>query len=247
MKRFLFCGIILLLLVSACKKEQDVIGLDLQNDDALLGNTFCDTITIDAYSLVQDSIVTKNLSNCTFGCLSDPVFGKLTAGFYTQFDLSGSNIDFGQSPVLDSAVLTLPYTGYYGDTMSALSVRVYELSEALTADETYYNYSTTAHSASHLNYDGNYSLTPKPTTGLILDSVAAEPQIRIRLNNTFASNRLLNSTALVDNTTFQNDFKGLFITVENNTGSGCLIYSNLLSTLAGITLYYKNSNNEDNN
>ena len=245
MKHLLFCCLSLLILFSACKKEQDVIGLELQEDDALLGNTFCDTVSITAFSLRQDSIVTKNLANCTFGCINDPVFGKTTASFYTQLDLSGSNINFGTSPTLDSVVFTLPYTGYYGDTNTALTVRIYELTEALTSDETYYQFTTKAHAASNLTYEGSHTLTPKPTTGIYLDSTLSDPQIRIRLTNTFGTNRILNNTSLTDNNAFQNDLKGLFITVDNVSGNGCLIYSNLLSSLAGLTIYYKNANNEN--
>ena len=245
MKRLLFCCLSLLILFSACKKEQDIIGLELQDEDALLGNAFCDTVSITAFSLRQDSIVTKNLANCTFGCINDPIFGKTTASFYTQFDLSGSNIDFGTSPTLDSVIFTLPYTGYYGDTTSTLTIRIYELTEALSSDETYYQFSTTAHSSSNLTYEGTHTLTPKPTTGVYLDSALSDPQIRIRLTNTFGTNRILNNASLTDNTAFQNDLKGFYVTVESTTGSGCLIYSNLLSSLAGLTVYYKNANHEN--
>ncbi|MCQ2285700.1 MAG: DUF4270 domain-containing protein [Bacteroidales bacterium] len=245
MKRLLLSVVTLLVLLSACKKEQDVIGLELQGADELLGNSFCDTVTISAYSLLQDSVVTRNLSNCTFGMITDPVFGKTKAGFYTQFDLSGSNINFGNNPVLDSVVFTLPYTGYFGDTTSSMKIRVYELTENLSSSETYYEFSTTAHSSSNLTYDGNYTLVPHPTSATYVDTVKNTPHLRIRLADAFGINRILNSNALIDNNSFQNDLKGFYVEVESVTGTGCLIYSNLLSSLAGLTVYYKNDGNNN--
>ena len=119
------------ILLYSCKKEFDSIGLELQNEEDRLGNTFTDTTTLIAYSMIEDSIVTGNLSNAIIGYVNDPVFGRTQAGFYTQFDLSGTNVSFGNSPEFDSLVLSLQYAGYFGDTLSALSIKVYELTEAL--------------------------------------------------------------------------------------------------------------------
>lgn len=239
--RFFLYSLILFMLASACKKEQEEIGLDLQGEN-LLGNSFMDTITIEAYSLRQDSINTTKLANNVFGYVTDPIFGKTQAGFYTQFDLSGSNVNFGTAPSLDSVVLTLQYGGYFGDTASALTIRVYELSDALNSSETYYSYSTTPHESENLTYANNFTVTPCPTTPIYLDTVKESAHLRIRLKNSFGINRLLNNPSLTDNNTFQSDFKGLYVVAESASGTGNLIYTNLLSSLSGLTLYYHTDN-----
>lgn len=238
---FFLYSLLLILTLGACKKEQEEIGLELQGEN-LLGNNFMDTLSIDAYSLRQDSINTTKLANNVVGYVTDPVFGKTQAGFYTQFDLSGSNINFGTSPVLDSVVLTLQYGGYFGDTTSALTLRVYELSEALSSSEAYYSYSTTAHQSENLTYASDFAVTPRPTTPVQLDSVKEPAHLRIRLKNSFGINRLLNNSALTDNTAFQNDFKGLYVVAESASGTGNLFYTNLLSSLSGLTVYYHTDN-----
>ena len=91
------CGSILLLVLwtlcfCSCKKDIDVIGLNLQDDD-ILGADFTE-VSISAHSILEDSLPTKGLLNNVVGTINDPVFGQTAAGFCTQFTVSGSNTVF---------------------------------------------------------------------------------------------------------------------------------------------------------
>jgi len=227
------------ILLYSCKKEFDSIGIELQNEEDRLGNTYTDTTTLIAYSIIEDSIVTGNLSNAIIGYVNDPVFGRTQAGFYTQFDLSGTNVSFGNSPEFDSLVLSLQYTGYFGDTLSPLSIKVYEITDDLESSVVYYSHQTTRTDNQNLTANPNYTLYPKPNTKVRVDTVMQNAQIRIRLSDNFGIQRILNNPALTDNASFQNNFKGLYVIAESTNGTGNLVYASLISSLSGLTLYYK--------
>ena len=89
---------------------------NLLNENNYIGVLRTDTTEIVCYSYLDDSIGTKNVSYALLGSSLDPVFGLTQAGFYTQFHLSTAGHNFGESPILDSIVLQLCVSNYYGDT-----------------------------------------------------------------------------------------------------------------------------------
>jgi hypothetical protein len=241
MKRHWLIGIlaILMSLLAACTNETSSIGIGLIDP---LGTDFTDTVTVSAYSFLEDTINTTNTSANLVGDIHDPIFGNVTASTYAQFSLSGSAVNFGASPVIDSVVLTLQLASYYGDTSSAVGIRVYQLSEPLDANTNYYNNSTVAHDATPLNYSlTGYSI--QPSTHVIVDTGDYSPHLRIRLSQEFGQYLLNNQDQMTSNSTFKNFFKGLCITAENHTGSnGYILLTNMTSSLTGIILYYHNEN-----
>jgi len=233
--------IVLFLIVFAfgCKNEYDIIGLNLQDPDEILGNAFSDTTTLTAYSIREDSINTTKLSNSILGYIKDPVFGLTQAGIYSQYLLSGSSVNFGTNPVLDSVILTMQYAGFFGDTLSPLTIKVYELTESLVKDTKYYNFTPTECSNQNLVFR-NYQLLPKPTTPITIDTVTYDSHIRIRLSNALGTRFLNNPSQLADNATFLEFFKGLYIVATASGGSGSLLYVNMTSSVSGINIYYHN-------
>ena len=85
-----------------------------------------------AYSFLEDTLSTTNTTANLIGEVHDPVFGDCRASTYAQFNLTGSSVNFGANPVVDSIVLTLQLASYYGDTNSRVGLRVYQLTEPLT-------------------------------------------------------------------------------------------------------------------
>ena len=233
----LFCG---------CKKEIDTIGLSFQDDD-LLNAQFME-LPITAYSVLEDSLYTKNLLNNVVGAVNDPVFGRTEAGFCTQFDLAGSNTSLiGSEDVvaLDSVVLSLQYSGFFGDTLSPMLFEVYELSEQLDKDNYYSNDDHPSHFGTNLLYS-NASFYPRPTTPVTLDTIRYAAHARLRLSNDFG-NRLLymNSSDLANTAAFQSAFYGLVVKATTATrGVGSLSYISLTSAMSGITIYYTANDSE---
>lgn len=237
------CKFLFLLLLFApfcffsCENEINSLGLDLQGDQ--LGNNFSDTTLIVAYSVQDDSIYTSNLSANILGHVNDPIFGATTASIYSQFPLSGNSINFGDSPQLDSVVLTLKYSGYFGDTLSPISIKVHELSEKLSASTFYYHTSSVGYNDDNLTYNSHFTVAPKPNTPVTADTSTTESQLRIRLKNDFGYKFLNNPSQMVSDDLFENFFYGLYITAETSASTGNLIYVNMTSSLTGIQIYYK--------
>lgn len=232
----------LVIIAAACKDDTGSLGLGFHSE--LLGTDFTDTITVDAYSVLEDTINTTNMSANLVGSLHDPIFGNSTAAIYAQFGLAGSGVNFGENPVLDSVVLTLQIAGYYGDTTSQVAIRAYQLTEALSQDVKYYQNSTVANDNTPLNYSLT-GHTIAPNTQSIIDTSTYNPHLRVRLSQAFGQ-YLLNHQAQMGNTAdFQNFFKGLCIDAVSHTGNtGYLLITGMTGSLTGITLYYHN--NTDN-
>lgn len=242
MKSNWIAGVFLSLLVvlfTACEHDVTNIGLDLS--DGLLGTHFNDTCTLSAYSFLEDTINTTNMSANLVGCMHDPVFGETRTTTYAQFDLTGSSVNFGTNPVVDSVVLTLQLASYYGDTTDAVAIRAYLLDEYLDSTKTYYNNSTIHHEPNAINYN-NSSFTLHPRTPVVVDTGSYSPNIRIRLSNSFGQYLLDNQHRMYSNNSFKEFFKGLCITAASHSGqTGYMLLTNMNSSLTGITLYYHNN------
>lgn len=226
----------LAILFSACNNDHNSIGLGLNGE--LLGTNFSDTTTISAYSVLEDTINTTKLSANVLGSLHDPVFGNSSADIYAQFDLSGTSTTFGTDATLDSAVLTLQISSYYGDTTSKVDIRAYQLSEDLNSSTRYYQTSTASHNSNALNYSlSGYSINP--TSSIVIDTGTYSPHLRIRLSQEFGQYLLDNQSQMSSSTVFKNFFKGLCISAVAHTGNtGYMLISSMTSSLTGITLYY---------
>ncbi|HPB57612.1 MAG TPA: DUF4270 domain-containing protein [Bacteroidales bacterium] len=234
----LFIGVVLALLLLSCNEEYSSIGLNLRDPDDLLGTSFTNSPQLIAYSVLEDSLSTKNLANNVLGFVKDPTFGTTKASIYTQYMLSGNSVDFGFNPVLDSIVLSLRVTGFFGDTLTPLPIRVYELTEALSADSAYNSHSSVQVDHENLTYDPNYTVTPTPRTKVTIDTNNYDPHLRIRLTDEFGHHFLNNSSQMSSPILFAQFFKGLYITVEDPNQTGSLLNVLLTSTLSNISIYY---------
>lgn len=243
MKRILLCIVTALscALFTACTDESSPIGLDLIDNP--VATDYVDTITLQAYSVLEDTINTTQSSADILGHLSDPIFGNSNAGIYAQLALAGSSVNFGTNPIIDSIVLTLQISGYYGDTNSLVGIRVHQLTGELSTEEKYYQTSTVDYDPSILNYSlVGYNL--RPNTPIVIDTAMVNAHLRIRLSQSFGQSILNHQEDLNNNLS---DFlKGLYIEAVSHTGNcGYMLITNMNSALTGVTLYYHN--NEENN
>lgn len=225
--------------LTSCEDELTSLGLNLRDPNELLGTSFMDSTTLTAQSVLDDTIATTGLGSNVLGYVNDPTFGTTKASIYTQYLLSGNSVDFSTSPVLDSVILTIRVGGFFGDTTTALPIRVYELDQKLYSDSTYRVSSTVAHKNDNLTYDPNYSVRPSPTNRVLIDTNSYDAHLRIRLTDAFGLHFLQNSSSMANDALFANFFKGLYITLDNPQGTGSLLYVNLTSSISGISIYYK--------
>ncbi|MBP1673225.1 MAG: hypothetical protein H6Q25_1040 [Bacteroidetes bacterium] len=225
----------------SCEDELTSLGLNLRDPNDLMGTSFMDSTTIVAQSLWVDSLNTKGLSSNVLGYVNDPTFGSTKADFYAQYLLSAKSVDFGTAN-LDSVVLCIRIGGFFGDTTTALPIRVYELDEKMNTDSVYTANSTLEYKNTNLTYDPNFTLKPKPTTRVTIDTNSYEAHIRIRLSDAIGQFFLDHESDMQTDALFAALFKGLYVTVENPNGTGSLMYINLTSSLSKIAIYYKDNN-----
>ncbi len=244
-RNIILIGLLGVFALAACNKKPEQIGADLQPDQDRVQLHHTDTITLNAYSLREDSVRTDEPARALLGSLSDPVFGNVTAGFYTQIRLSNLAPDFGTNPQLDSLVLELRYSGYYGDTNTVQTLRIYELNEQLFLDSAYYSNTNLAYDAADM---AGISFSPRPNQAFIYGEDTLSSRIRVRLseNTNPLGNKILNAPAdvLEDNESFVEYFKGLYITVDPLSSGGAISYIDLPSVASQMSLYYSNNDRD---
>ncbi|MDD3280481.1 MAG: DUF4270 domain-containing protein [Bacteroidales bacterium] len=232
-----------MLVFFGCKEEDNIVGLDVQPDSDKLSLLFNDTTSIYAYSLMEDSIPTDETSLSVLGFVSDPVFGKTQAGIYSQFRLAVTALDFGDSAVLDSIVLSLAYDGFFGDTLNPFMVKVYELDESIDIKKTYYNTSSLSYNPTNLTETTNFHVYPKPKSVNPVDSTQKKPVIRIPLSKTYGNEKFIaksGTSELENNDNFLAYFKGLYVLAEGVSNNGSMVYVDMLDAWSCLTLYYHN-------
>ncbi len=226
---------------SSCTKSPNQLGADILPENSKLNVHYTDTATLFAHSQRVDSVRTDGLSYNIVGSIADPVFGKTTAGFYTQIQLSSNGQSFGINPVLDSLVLQLHYHGTYGDTLSTLVLHTYEMKDTISLTKAYY--SNTLIPVDNKDYS-NLEFIPRPHDSIPVFPDTIKDILRVRLSDVYPDlgEKLLHAseTDLSDNEHFQNYFKGLYLVAQPVSQGGVLLYFDLLSTFSNLTLYYKN-------
>lgn len=239
---------VLAMMVFSCSKTTEKIGNGLLPESDHLAVFFTDTIDLVCHAETIDSMATKGMTTWLLGSMMDPVLGRTDAGIVTQLHLSAPNQRFGLQPVVDSVVLQLAYSGYYGDTTTLQTVHVYELADSLSASQNYYQCSEVA--VAPVDLANSYPFYPRPTTagGIVGTDTLTRAVIRIPLDNSFGT-RLMEA-----DTNFYNsaeDFKqflyGLKICCEPVTEGGAISY--LYPTNNDVTvlqLYYHDASTEEN-
>ena len=225
-------------LFTACKKEWNELGYQLVVSDNLELFSFDDQ-EIKISVVKEDSLRSLNSSTSYIGYLNDPYFGNTTASLYTEFRIPSTDIDFGLSAQADSIVLSLDIAGYYGDTLSPLTINVMEMLETIETTITdSLDVETSVNIYSSDDFDVDPQLLNNPQQAL---QPIANSELNITLSNTFAQHFLdADSANYTDNEAFQSFFNGLYITADQGLENGLLLGFDLLNENSKLTLYYHN-------
>jgi hypothetical protein len=242
--------LISLFILSSCQ-ETESIGLDVDSATEIKGSLI-DTITINASTVVEDSIITNSLEQYPLGYLNDQIMGKTSASIGMSLTLDPPGLSFGTNPVLDSAVLVLYYgREFHGDSTSKFQIEVRQLANALNESSIHYNTKTIGSNSqilgsklSNFNFKDSVKVTElvkgKPDV-----QRSKAPHLRIQLDKNFISNNLLiaNTTTLSSNLELNKALKGLYLSVNNaqTTGKGGIAFFNLTDS-SRLEVYYKSEN-----
>ena len=231
---------------TSCKKKETMVGKDAFDVNGLLNSTEVE-IPLKTYTIEEDSVVTKNQLHALLGAYNDPKFGTVDASFYTQISLDNpGSTSFGTDPIVDSIVLSLQYTGYYGEN-SAQTFEVYELTDDLSAlsDSIYYSFTTKNVNSANLVFPGKETIIPQPSVKSVVGTDTLAAQLRIPLKNSLAT-YLMDGVALGKYATqdlFHEYFKGIYVKVSDPnppSGQGAVYYFSLSAINSKLTIYYKN-------
>ncbi|HRW21221.1 MAG TPA: DUF4270 domain-containing protein [Bacteroidales bacterium] len=219
------------LLFVSCQKDPSDIGLNIQPGSDRM-DLFVDTISVDTYTYSESRIAADERSISPLGSYTDPVFGFVKADFATQLRLSSSNADFSSNiENADSLVLYLKYNGQYGDVSVSHQIKVYEILNDIYIDSVYY--SDYRFEESDLNLLEQISFVPEQSDSIIRVSMPQDLIDRI-INPA-------NSNYFSDNNSFNEFFKGIYVSVDDQPADGSILYANLLSEESKMTLHYNDS------
>ncbi|MEO5996142.1 MAG: DUF4270 family protein [Chitinophagaceae bacterium] len=260
MKKFflaIFSIATFIILEQSCQKiDTTTLGLGLipPVDNINTFDTTLDVITRDFF-LTDSTQISRN-DNHALGILDDPEFGKTTANIY--FDLLPINA--GSYPFLnkdsikgiDSVVLSIDYTGLYGDSNSIEKIHVYEIAQSASFLDTLYKLS-----------DPDFDIVPKQlgeatvnfTTlndpqvirkGTDTVLVTEENILRIPLDKTLGQRLAAydTTTAYKNDSVFITLFKGIALKVDaGSPRNKALAYFNLSDNAkTRLTVYYRVGN-----
>lgn len=227
----LVCTVIPLLVFTSCKKDPSAIGLDLHPASDKVTAAVIVSDGIRAYTFTEDSLTTDERSLALLGSYNDPVFGLSSASFVTQMRLLTFNVSFGNNAHADSMKIILDYQSYYGDTSMAQTFHLYELTQSIYPDSTYYSNLNPGSLTGTQAAIGTYTYQPHPKDTALV----------ISLPQTFAQ-KFIDAPASVwaDNTAFLSFFKGFCFVADTLTPGGSIVYFNLLSNKTKVILYFTN-------
>lgn len=148
----IFASLILSFLITftACEDPQE-IGSEVFAQD--IGVLYTDTLTVDASTVLLDSIFTSGTSSLLVGSTTDPSLGVVQANSYfhvVPFDTLYSSVDTaGRKDVkwvrypskVDSIRFFLPYNFFQGDTNQRQTIKLMQLADnaLLDVDKQYFS------------------------------------------------------------------------------------------------------------
>ncbi|MCK4569535.1 MAG: DUF4270 domain-containing protein [Bacteroidales bacterium] len=247
-RKFISTGItavILIIFFTACNKKPDRVGLSLQPVSDELSVVFDNSTGLLIHSQLEDSVRTdvNVIKTGMLGSMLDPVFGKTTAEIFSQFRLSENGHNFGTDPLLDSLVLSLSYSGFYGDSMSSQTIRVFELDQEMFPDTTYYSNQSLSDYGVEL---AAVTFVPAPGDSVMVGGDLEPPQLRIRLSDEFGQ-KIMDADPNVfdDNESWLEFMKGLHITSEPAMADGGIMLFDMFASNTALNIYYRTEEPQD--
>ena len=236
-KRLLLTLFVALIAFASCKKVPD-IGSSLQPSSTFIKVAFSDEQDIIAETERIDSLSTKSASYSLVGDLNDPIFGNSNLSFYTQIGLTSNSIKWGEGATTDSIVLQMIYSGYYGDTLSPVTLKVHEVAESMSRESMTYYSNTSFTLGDEL---ASYTFSPRPKTrSNIDDDSLTVAVVRIPIDNALGERFISDESQFASNTAFMKYFNGINVSCEPANGTGSICYFNLLNTKSYLRIYYHN-------
>jgi len=267
-------GTILLLIIalSSCQEDVSTIGSEILGDETPNG-ILDDSQTIISYSRKLGPVQSNRLPGYQLGVYKDPVYGKSTINLLSQLTLEQSNPAFGDSAVVDSVFVYLPFfstattvdstTTYEIDSIygsSPINVNILSSNFFLreydpnTGFQEFQNYYTDQGSTFEQNLGTVLGAVQNfiPTDrGFILregedDEEKLGPGLRVKLDSTFFQTNIIDmedTEELRNNNNFKNFLRGIYFQVNSPSNDGSLFIFD--ATKAYISIFYTADDEND--
>ncbi len=199
------CMLCLVIWASACSPDGETFPLGNNFIDDNSRVIFIDTFSLQASTLILDSIPTSNADQILVGHYTDSVFGEVSASHYFRMSHQGP-LDTEKEYFFDSLVLILTYNDYLeGDTNQAFPISVHPLLSEIELDED-----------GLLHNISSFPFHPDPIgVGVVFPTPRASDELRIRLDDALGMHWLDQMATRADPFTdidlFYDQFPGLVL------------------------------------
>lgn len=225
MKKYFVLPIVaaLLALVWGCTNEENMGGDLVPPSDRTVVHVI-DTVTVRAYTELEDTVTISGSKLLIAGASCDPIFGNTTASFAAKFS-NTSYTKFKEGMFCDSLVLTLGLDTniqrFYGDSLQEVTMNVYRIVDSLSIYKSYDQY-----------FDIAPYLDPEPLATTTFVPNKADTLVSFRLPVDYG-NMVIKS---VRDTTFDENCCGFYFTLQS---SNTMVRFSTLSKFTEYSLYYR--------
>jgi hypothetical protein len=215
----------------SCEPDSSEIGADFFTNGAL-DFSYIDSSTVNLSTIQLEEIATNTASRMLVGTHQDENLGRITASPYFQITPTESINFKDQNVAYDYLSLLLPMDHYYYyDTLSALTLNVYRVTEDIKTENGYlYNSSSFQMEKESL---GSITFKPKPH----------HDSVEIKLSDVLGKEifqKALTASSELNPANFLKYIRG-FVVVPDTTSSACILG---LTTIPTLKLHYIDKSNE---
>ncbi len=220
-------------------------------------NTFADTLDIETtQGIFNDSFRIGRSESHALGLISnDPLFGSTDARVYFQPKPNFYPFYLGTRGdtivAIDSIVLSIAYTGAWGDTTVPQQIKVHAINDINFADSVYRRAQTIGYTATTGDLLGSASVDLRTLKNVVKFNQGKDSttnQVRIKLSDAFRdqffNNRDTNLPAaankpFLSDSLFRKFYNGFAV---SSTAGNALMYVNLLDVKTRLEIYVRKKN-----
>lgn len=230
-----FFTLLFILLLSNCQKDVELEDSLLNPGKELIINGSNDLI-IPATTVREIPLEGIRQNVVPLGKVREQRFGEVKASFYTNFRLTVTGFD-PESPIsLDSAFFYFKYDNTYGSFLQPMDLEVYELNQKLNSNDS-------------LTNAENFDIKPNVIASISNLNIQSNQEgvLKIPVNQAFAQSFVdrFGTSVFANNDGLEDFFKGIYVTVSENSGEDGLVYLNLTDDETKFSIFFNAPNSID--
>ena len=224
----IFFALLITILFSSCQKDVELEDSTLNPGNELIISG-SDDFVFSTSTIREEPLEGVRQNVVPLGKIKEQRFGEMKASFYTNFRLTVTGFDPEGSVTLDSAFFYFKYNNTYGPFLEDISIEVYELNQELNTD----NFTTNAE-----------VLNTKPDIIASVNNLnieaGQEGVLRIPISQNFAQGFVdgFGTSIFANNDGLRAFFKGVYVTIADNSGEDGLLYLNLTDNDTKFRIYF---------